>query len=905
MVDARPKGKALAAQRTLREAKLQEAGAMIPSLSPRREDDDWGTLGNVQAFSLEWPPRTPENPAPTGSVYTVFALLALSVALVNFDSGAIPAIVQKFSKGCLLHVRVPPLTADEAAAFVDALVGTTIEDRLSWFLKTEIDLSLWGKVAMRKDPRAYFDGTAADKVLLTTDRLLFDYPYSPLRDFPPFLALFTERPPFPSAPHRNSSTDQPPHAVPHRLLVDSPLYGTNDSIMVDLDAVTCLASDDPAKCGGGQFLSFRRGCLMWRPRVSFVDGAFPQWNFLLHVDEEDGHKATFMQTAAACSSKAASRAAQREAESQNSKNHWYHPLISNNGQSYVPHAPIPLTVAALDSPRALTGDAWDSQFPLCVVDIAPPIGRHATLVPMIHVDRKALSDAMMGTVGTESTMGASNNSTDNSAPALAAPVLLLRADTEYVYGDERLYPCLNDSDVGILGAMPFVGVCVACIVIAHLQRRGKWVGTQNKHHLVLGILGSIVTLCGFLWTHVKEYLWLVRFLNGVAQCPVITLAPVWVAHFGRRRQTQWMGIMQGASAMGTMLGYAVCGAMLANNVHYTWAFALQVALLSVLCLVVVLLTPAKYLNIESHAPTVIDRHGSDLSLLSHIPASSTVLDGSSRWRLGGLFWHTSFITCWVFFCVTGLQLWATKYFMFAFLRTVGDVTTHFILICITAPTFGLFVGSRARFNFSSPHGLQRALDYMAFLSAVALCAGVLCLLCPFPWDALRLGCTPHYIELAYTTCAFAVTNKNDGLAGADCAFANRCAQLVQDNDVDDHNSAGGYHVHGYMGALSALWCVLCSGAAILPVCSSMQLNVVKESLRPTAAAVNLFVTHLVGYALGAWLPGYVSEYVDGAVWQRVRAAMIIVFLMPSMGLLNILAACVLIRRKYREFAPEI
>lgn len=538
---------------------------------------------------------------------------------------------------------------------------------------------------------------------------------------------------------------------------------------------------------------------------------------------------------------------------------------------------------------ALTGDPWDYPIPLCRVHLAQPLLRDSTLAPLIHVNRAELT------------------------AAIGKGVTLLRADTDYVLGNERTYPCLGDNDVGMLGAMPFLGVCAACVVIAALQHFGRFV--PNKTHLTGGILISVVTLIAFAATRAKEQMWMSRLLAGAAQCPIITLAPVWVTHFGPdTRQTQWMATLQGSSAIGAVAGYATMGFFVANDVHYMWTFVLQSVLLFVLWVYVLLACAPEVLRIEPDTSTSVkkplDIYSVPRALSGTLPADPdgavSLLGGSARaalyarnsiamqrttdwtspWGLGALFWHSSFISCWIFFGVTGMQLWATKYFLVAFLRSVGDVTAHFLCICVTGATLGLFLGSRTRFNFNHVQGMWHALQYMTCGSVIAVVAGMMCLVCPPPLDALRLGCTPHHIELAGTVCSLDAPNAPDSPSGAECAFARQCEQLA-------NNDPG----NGYAWAMAILWCVLCSGAAILPVCASMQLHVVDVALRPTAAAVNLFVTHLLGYAMGAWLPGYASEYVDGAAWQRARVAMTIVFLAPSIGLVNLLGACVLLRRK--------
>jgi len=71
---------------------------------------------------------------------------------------------------------------------------------------------------------------------------------------------------------------------------------------------------------------------------------------------------------------------------------------------------------------------------------------------------------------------------------------------------------------------------------------------------------------------------------------------------------------------------------------------------------------------------------------------------------------TCFGLCSLFFVVTGIQYWASKYLKVSFHRSDAEVTSIFIMVAGTGPAAGVALGSTIidrLGGYSSPAGIQR------------------------------------------------------------------------------------------------------------------------------------------------------------------------------------------------------
>ena len=150
--------------------------------------------------------------------------------------------------------------------------------------------------------------------------------------------------------------------------------------------------------------------------------------------------------------------------------------------------------------------------------------------------------------------------------------------------------------------------------------------------------------------------------------------------------------------------------------------------------------------------------------------------------------------------MTGIQVWITKYLEKAVRADYGTIIWMFTLTSATAPTLGVFFGG---------------------------------------WLCERLG--------GY--------RGEEGLARSSklvCCFA-----LLA---VGSAAPAGFYRDLNTIIAL--IWLLLFWGGAIMPTATGLILSSVPVSLRSFSSAVSMFLYNMLGYALGATLPGFIQTKIQ-------------------------------------------
>eukprot|EP00747_Dinoflagellata_sp_TGD_P084236 gnl/TRDRNA2_/TRDRNA2_162429_c1_seq1.p1 gnl/TRDRNA2_/TRDRNA2_162429_c1~~gnl/TRDRNA2_/TRDRNA2_162429_c1_seq1.p1 ORF type:complete len:638 (-),score=97.73 gnl/TRDRNA2_/TRDRNA2_162429_c1_seq1:201-2018(-) len=429
-----------------------------------------------------------------------------------------------------------------------------------------------------------------------------------------------------------------------------------------------------------------------------------------------------------------------------------------------------------------------------------------------------------------------------------APTALGHNATLYV--QDPHYPCLSEADKGILGAVPYIGLCFGCPLAGQLFAR------MSEKKVLLGFLmGNVAATFVFAVVLNKYYLWSAKFVVGLTQSAISIYAPVWVSKFAPPAyKTLWYGLMQSSTAMGNLIGYAVCGYLVDLGVYYQRAFQIQAVWLLLTCCAL-LPIDSKRINVSAQSdPPALDGGSNEsspsklvgpdkgiqsleqasLSILSlwDAPEEGHAVDGvkgaNMLVQLTALSRHAIFVStvltlCSLYFVVTAVQYWATQFFTIEFRIANGaEITTYFLFISGTAPILGVIVGSsivdRAG-GYDTPQQMAHALFLTNVWSVAASVAGVL---------------------------AVAVdVMKKDDPASMSLSF-NRLLFLV--------------------------WVMLFFGGAIVPAGTGIGMAAVPESLRATASSWSMLLYNVFGFSLGAYLPGHIAEV------SNIRHAMHIVFL---------------------------
>lgn len=154
----------------------------------------------------------------------------------------------------------------------------------------------------------------------------------------------------------------------------------------------------------------------------------------------------------------------------------------------------------------------------------------------------------------------------------------------------------------------------------------------------------------------------------------------------------------------------------------------------------------------------------------------------------------------LYFSVTGVQFWGTKYLAIALRAPLPLVNLLFIVCAATGPTLGVFFGGWIVDKMGGYKGAHQR------VVALELCA--------------TFGVLAFAFSLPLTL------------------FSN--IYLV----------------------VSLLWMMLFFGGAMLPACSGILVSIIPRSYRPTSSALALMVFNMFGYSLSLLLSGYLMQYLD-------------------------------------------
>ena len=151
----------------------------------------------------------------------------------------------------------------------------------------------------------------------------------------------------------------------------------------------------------------------------------------------------------------------------------------------------------------------------------------------------------------------------------------------------------------------------------------------------------------------------------------------------------------------------------------------------------------------------------------------------------------------LYFTVTGVQFWGTKYLTVVLRAPLPLVSTLFILCAATGPTLGVFVGGWLVDRLGGYKGAHQR------VVALELCStfGVLAFVFSLP--------------LTFLSNIFAV--------------------------------------------VGLLWVVLLFGGAMLPACSGIVVSIIPRAYRPTSSSLALMVFNMFGYFMSLMLSGALMQ----------------------------------------------
>jgi MFS family permease len=356
-------------------------------------------------------------------------------------------------------------------------------------------------------------------------------------------------------------------------------------------------------------------------------------------------------------------------------------------------------------------------------------------------------------------------------------------------------------------------------------------------------------------------------MMGATEAFIVIYGPVWVNNYSPLEySTTWMGILHSCTALGVILGYVIASIIINFfNDKLTWRFAIQIqGFVEIFFALFFWFERDDYINVDvrkSIPASEMELENRDINRLSNASRSFNSpskarfsrkfdprIDSIETSNLGRYFFQAKTVLttplyasitlgmCGIYFIVTGIQFWMTKYLIEILDLEPLLVNIIFSGISITAPLSGVIVGG----TISDKYGGYKGKNV---IKAIKMC-------------------------IAFGLVSF--------------VFAFPMGFLFQ---------------FIYLSVL--LWTFLFFGAAIIPIGTGIMISAVPKDCQATSSSISQLIFNLFGYFFSPMLTGYIMDiFVDkrqGFIW-----GMRVVFWWVILCLLFFIISYFVAQNKYQK-----
>ena len=404
---------------------------------------------------------------------------------------------------------------------------------------------------------------------------------------------------------------------------------------------------------------------------------------------------------------------------------------------------------------------------------------------------------------------------------------------------------LDYSEQALLGSLVYLGLSCSSLFVSLFFTKYS----PSKVCSVVLLLNSLSCFV-FSFSVNKNILFLTRFLMGITEAFIVIYGPVWVNNYSPQTYSAtWMGILHSCSVIGVFLGYLITALVinLFKNI-LTWRFSIRIqGVVEIFLSLFFWMEKEEYIKVDIRkkipaAEMELENreinypNNSDVcpSIVSpsqrkHDPRIDSVeLDDLGRYILQAkrVLDNTLYITITLgmtslYFIVTGIQFWITKYLIEILHTDPLIVNIIFAIISITSPLFGVLFGGTISDRYGGYKGKNET-------KAIQMCVafGLVSFVFAFPLGFM-----------------FQIT---------------------------------------YLSIL--LWTFLFFGASIIPIATGIMISSVPKDCQATSSSISQLVFNLLGYFSSPMITGFIMDsFTDektGFIWgMRVVFWWVIIALM--------------------------
>ena len=390
---------------------------------------------------------------------------------------------------------------------------------------------------------------------------------------------------------------------------------------------------------------------------------------------------------------------------------------------------------------------------------------------------------------------------------------------------------LDYSEQALIGSLVYLGLSFASIFVSLIFSK---FGPSKVCSIIL--LLNLISCFVFSLSSNKIILFSMRFMMGVTEAFIVIYAPVWVNNYSPLEySTTWMGILHSCTALGVILGYVAASIIINFFDSLTWRFAIQIqGFVEIFFSLFFWFERDDYINVDMRKTipaNEIELENKDINRLSNAsPSFSPSKVRSSRkfdpridtietGNLSRYLYQTKIVLttplyvtitlgmCAIYFIVTGIQFWMTKYLIEILDIEPLLVNIIFSGISITAPLFGVLVGG----TISDIYGGYKGKNVIRAIKMI-IAFGLVSFVFAFPMGFLF--------------------------------------QII------------------YLSVL--LWTFLFFGAAIIPIGTGIMISAVPKYCQATSSSISQLIFNLFGYFFSPMVTGFIMDrFIDkrkGFIW---------------------------------------
>ena len=390
---------------------------------------------------------------------------------------------------------------------------------------------------------------------------------------------------------------------------------------------------------------------------------------------------------------------------------------------------------------------------------------------------------------------------------------------------------LDYSEQALIGSLVYLCLSFASIFVSLIFSK---FGPSKVCSIIL--LLNLISCFVFSLSSNKIILFSMRFMMGVTEAFIVIYAPVWVNNYSPLEySTTWMGILHSCTALGVILGYVAASIIINFFDSLTWRFAIQIqGFVEIFFSLFFWFERDDYINVDMRKTipaNEIELENKDINRLSNAsPSFSPSKVRSSRkfdpridtietGNLSRYLYQTKIVLttplyvtitlgmCAIYFIVTGIQFWMTKYLIEILDIEPLLVNIIFSGISITAPLFGVLVGG----TISDIYGGYKGKNVIRAIKMI-IAFGLVSFVFAFPMGFLF--------------------------------------QII------------------YLSVL--LWTFLFFGAAIIPIGTGIMISAVPKYCQATSSSISQLIFNLFGYFFSPMITGFIMDrFIDkrkGFIW---------------------------------------